>query len=134
MPLSNGTRLGPYEILGPLGAGGMGVVYRAFDTRLEREIALKTLPEVFRQDDSVRSRFEREARAASALNHPNIVSVHDIGTDQGVLYMVTELVAGGSLRQLIGRGPVPPRKLIEIGWQIADGWLRPIPLAWSTGI
>ena len=121
MPLSNGTRLGPYEIRGPLGAGGMGVVYRAFDARLQREIALKTLPDAFARDDSLRARFEHEALAASALNHPNIVSVYDIGTDQGVLYMVTELVAGESLRQLIARGPVPARKLVEIGKQIADG-------------
>jgi len=130
MPLSNGTRLGPYEIRGPLGAGGMGVVYRAFDTRLQREIALKTLPEAFSRDDSLRARFEHEALAASALNHPNIVSVYDIGTDQGVLYMITELVAGESLRQLIARGPVAARKLVEIGKQIADG----LAAAHSVGV
>src|SRR5947209_3448872 len=119
--LTASTRLGPYEIVGPLGAGGMGEVYRARDTRLGREVALKILPEIVANDAARRARFALEARAASALNHPNIVTVHDIGEEGGVSYIVTELVEGESLRTLIERGPVPARKLIDIAAQIADG-------------
>jgi Tol biopolymer transport system component len=121
MPLRAWTRLGPYEIVSPLGAGGMGEVFRARDNRLSREIALKILPESFAQDAARRARFKQEARAASALNHPNIVTVHDLGEDSGVSYIVTELVEGESLRALIERGPAPARRLIDIAAQIADG-------------
>jgi len=99
----------------------MGEVYQARDTRLGRDVALKILPETFAHDVSRRGRFKQEARAASALNHPNIVTVHDIGEEGGVSYLVTELVEGESLRTPIERGPVPARKLIEIAAQIADG-------------
>jgi Tol biopolymer transport system component len=115
------TRLGPYEIVLRLGAGGMGEVYRARDPRLGRDVALKILPESFAHDPGRRARFDLEARAASALNHPNIVTVHDIGEEGGVSYIVTELVEGEPLRALIDRGPVPARKLIEIAAQISDG-------------
>ena len=121
MPLRAWTRLGPYEIVAPLGAGGMGEVFRARDTRLSREIALKILPESFAHDAARRARFKQEARAASALNHPNIVTVHDLGEEGEVSYIVTELVEGESLRALIERGPVPARRLIDIAAQIADG-------------
>jgi len=93
MPLAPGTRLGPYEILAPIGAGGMGEVYRAHDTRLERDVALKILPPELAGDLSRRARFEREARAVAALNHPNIVAVYDVGEG----YMVSELVHGDTL-------------------------------------
>src|ERR1700688_2115968 len=98
MSLSVGDKLGPYEILAPLGAGGMGEVYRAQDARLKREVALKILPEALAHDPIRRQRFEQEARAVAALNHPNIVAIYDIGSENGVLYMVTELVDGGPLR------------------------------------
>ena len=96
MPLVAGTRLGPYEIVAPLGAGGMGEVYRARDTRLGREIALKVLPDDVAADPARRQRFEQEARAVSALNHPNILSIYDVGSENGVVYMVSELVEGES--------------------------------------
>jgi serine/threonine protein kinase/Tol biopolymer transport system component len=121
MPAPSWTRLGPYEIVAPLGAGGMGEVFRARDTRLSREVALKILPESFAHDAARRARFKQEARAASALNHPNIITVYDIGEEGDVSYIVSELVEGESLRALIDRGPVPARKLIDIGAQIADG-------------
>ena len=121
MKLTTGMRLGPYEIVSPLGAGGMGEVYRARDTRLGREVALKILPAEVAADPGRQQRFEQEARAVSALNHPNIVSVHDIGAENGVSFMVTELVDGETLRALIARGPVSVRKLIEVAAQIADG-------------
>jgi serine/threonine protein kinase len=117
MSLASGHRLGPYEILGPLGSGGMGEVFRARDTRLDREVALKVLPQEVAQDPSRRERFEREAKAVAALNHPNIVAVHDIGEDQGVLYIVSELVPGQTLRG----ATYPLRKTLDIAAQIAEG-------------
>jgi tetratricopeptide (TPR) repeat protein/predicted Ser/Thr protein kinase len=130
MPIPVGTLLGPYKILAPLGAGGMGEVYRASDTRLGREIALKILPQEMCRDGSMRARFELEARAVSALNHPNIVSIYDIGQTDDTLYIVTELVDGEPLRSVISRGPSPARKIIDIGRQIADG----LAVAHSAGI
>lgn len=121
MPVSVGTVLGHYKILAPLGAGGMGEVYRASDSRLGREIALKILPQTLSRDSSLRARFEQEARAASALNHPNIVSIYDIGQQEETQYIVSELVDGEPLRSLISRGPVPARKIIDLGRQIAEG-------------
>ncbi len=122
MAFSAGRKLGPYEILGPLGAGGMGEVYRARDTRLGREVALKVMPSELASDAGRRARFEQEARAVAALNHPGIVAVHDIGSgDDGVLYMVTELVDGVTLRQALNdSGPMVPRKAVELGAEIAD--------------
>jgi serine/threonine protein kinase len=116
-----GNSLGPYEIIGRLGAGGMGEVYRARDNRLGREVALKVLPPELANDTARRARFEQEARAAAALNHGNIMAVYDIGTEGGVGYMVTELVAGETLEAILQRGPMPIRKLLDIAVQIADG-------------
>jgi len=92
MPLSSGTRLGPYEVVSPLGAGGMGEVYRARDQRLGRDVAVKVLPATFSRDEDRLRRFEQEARAAAALNHPNIVAVYDVGTHESAPYVVTELL------------------------------------------
>jgi Tol biopolymer transport system component/predicted Ser/Thr protein kinase len=124
MALSAGTRLGPYEILAPLGAGGMGEVYRARDAKLGRELALKVLPEDLSRDPERRRRFEQEARAASALNHPNVVPVYDVGTVDGVTYIAMELVEGRTLRDVVTAGATPPKKLLELAVQIADGLSR----------
>ena len=119
MPLSPGTRLGPYEIVAPLGAGGMGEVYRARDTRLGRLVAGKVLPESL-AGGSVWERFEREARAASALNHPGICAVYDVGEAEGRPYLVMELLEGQTLRDYVGSQPVQPAVAIALGLQIAD--------------
>ncbi|MCP5113143.1 MAG: serine/threonine protein kinase, partial [bacterium] len=121
MALDPGKQLGPYKIVAELGAGGMGVVYRARDTRLDRDVALKVLPESMARDTERVQRFGREAKAASALNHPNIVAVYDIGTESGVSFIVSELVEGASLRETIDRGPAPARKAADIAGQVADG-------------
>src|SRR5436853_7520012 len=98
MNLTPGTRLGSYEIVAPIGAGGMGEVFRARDLRLERDVALKILPGAFAQDPERLRRFHQEARAAGSLNHPNIVAVYDIGESDGATYVITELLEGGTLR------------------------------------
>jgi Tol biopolymer transport system component len=121
MALAAGTRLGPYEILAPLGAGGMGEVYKAKDTRLGREVAVKVLPASFLDDPDRLRRFELEARAASALNHPNIVTLHDIGEGRGAPYVVTELLEGETLRSRLAGGALAPRKATEYAIQIAQG-------------
>jgi eukaryotic-like serine/threonine-protein kinase len=121
MSLASGTRLGPYEILAPLGAGGMGEVYRARDPRLQREVAIKILPELVCNNPDRLRRFEQEARAAGALNHPNILAVYDVGTHEGTPYLVTELLEGGSLRTRLTAGPIPSRKATDYGIQIAHG-------------
>ena len=121
MSLSVGDRLGRFEILGPLGAGGMGDVYRARDPQLQREVAIKVLPTAFSRDPDRRRRFEREARAAASLNHPNIVAVHDVGVHEGVGFIVTELLEGETLRQRMAGRPLPPRKAVEYAIQIAAG-------------
>jgi eukaryotic-like serine/threonine-protein kinase len=121
MTLGSGTRLGPYEILAPLGAGGMGEVYRARDTRLGREVALKVLPEALSSDTGRLRRFEKEAQSASSLNHPNIVTVFDIGTDGPTSYMAMELVDGATLRQLLATGPLPQKRLLTLASQAAEG-------------
>jgi serine/threonine protein kinase/sugar lactone lactonase YvrE len=115
------ARFGPYEILSVIAKGGMGEVYRARDTRLGRYVAVKILPADMCHDPGRLARFEQEARAASALNHPNIVSVYDIGRESGIPFIVTELIEGESLRRLIVKGPVPPGKLIELATQLAAG-------------
>src|SRR6201984_3920118 len=104
MPLDSGTRLGPYEIQSPLGAGGMGEMYRARDTRLDRIVAIKVLSASFATDADRLQRFEREARTVAALSHPNILAVHDIGTHEGAPYMVPELLEGETLRTRLQRG------------------------------
>jgi serine/threonine protein kinase/Tol biopolymer transport system component len=121
MTLPAGTRLGPYEVLAPLGAGGMGEVYRARDPKLGREIAIKVLPETTAADLDRRQRFEQEARSASALNHPNILTIYDIGSSDGTLYIAMELVEGRTLRELIAAEPLPTKRLLEVAVQIAEG-------------
>ncbi len=116
-----GARLGPYEIVAPLGAGGMGEVYRARDTRLGRDVAIKVLPVEFAGDPDRLRRFEQEARAIAALNHPHILAIHDIGTHQGAPYIVTELLDGDSLRDRLHGAALPASKAVEIAVQIAQG-------------
>ncbi|MDQ3487884.1 MAG: serine/threonine protein kinase [Acidobacteriota bacterium] len=119
--LAAGARLGPYRIVDKVGEGGMGEVYRARDTRLERDVAIKILPPQLAHDADRRARFEREARAVAALSHPNILAIHDVGEDGGTTYVVTELLEGETLRQRIAAGAATPRKAVEIGVQIANG-------------
>ncbi|MGB9435528.1 MAG: protein kinase, partial [Candidatus Acidiferrum sp.] len=119
MPLASGTRLGPYEIAGTLGAGGMGEVYRAKDTRLGREVAIKVLPAHFSFDPVRRQRFEREAKTISGLNHPNICVLYDIGHQDGVDYLVMEYIDGETLGKRLERGPLPAEQVATIGREIA---------------
>jgi serine/threonine protein kinase len=121
MPLTSGTKFGPYEIQGQLGAGGMGEVYRARDARLGRDVALKVLPECFAGDGDRLHRFEQEARAVAALNHPNILAVFDTGQQNGSPYLISELLEGETLRNTLDRGSLSQRKAIEYGVQIAQG-------------
>src|SRR5262245_23051247 len=121
MPFGPGTRLGPYEIVTPIGAGGMGEVYKARDPRLGREVAIKVLPASLSGDAERLQRFEQEARAAAALNHPNILAVFDIGTHDDVPYIVSELLEGETLRERLGAGALPVRKAIEYAIQICHG-------------
>lgn len=119
MPLTSGTRLGPYQIVSALGSGGMGEVYRAEDLRLHRTVAIKILPPETATSDRV-ERFEREARAASALNHPNILTIHDVGREGQTAYLAMEWVDGQTLRDLLRAGPIPLRRTLHIARQIAD--------------
>ena len=121
MMLTPGTFLGPYEIVGPLGAGGMGEVYRASDVRLGRDVAIKVLPERFLKDRQALARFERETRALAALSHPNVLAIFDVGASGPVGYAVTELLEGETLRIHIERAPIPWRRAVEIAVAIADG-------------
>lgn len=122
MALASGTRLGPYEVVEPLGKGAMGEVYRARDSRLGRDVAVKVLPEHTASSPDALARFEFEARAVAALNHPNILALHDIGAADGISFAVTELLEGETLRDRLRReGPVPPRRALEFGIQFARG-------------
>ena len=121
MTLSTGTRLGPFEILAPLGAGGMGEVYRARDSRLERDVAVKVLSAEFASDADRRKRFEQEARSASALNHSNIVTIYDIGSDESTIYIAMELIDGKTLREVLHAGAMPTKRLLDLAFQMADG-------------
>src|SRR5437867_10146990 len=121
MALTFGTKIGPYEILSLLGAGGMGEVYRARDSRLRREVAIKILPPSFAQDADRLRRFEQEARVVGALNHPNILAIFDVGAQDGAPYLVSELLEGESLRQYLQGSPLPQRKAVDYGIQIARG-------------
>ena len=120
MPLAPGTKLGPYEISGPLGAGGMGEVYRARDTRLERSVAIKILPAQLSDDPVRKQRFEREAITISSLNHPHICVLHDVGSQDGVDYLVMECVEGETLAKRLEKGPLPLEQVLKYGGQIAD--------------
>ena len=113
--------LGSYEILSPLGAGGMGEVYRARDTRLGRDVAIKVLPAERAADPDRRRRFEQEARSASALNHPNILTIHEVGTEGETTFIAMELVEGRTVRELVAAGPVPTKKLLDVAAQTAEG-------------
>ncbi|MCC6652871.1 MAG: protein kinase [Candidatus Eisenbacteria bacterium] len=120
MPLTPGTRLGPYEVVAPLGAGGMGEVYRARDSRLNRDVAIKVLPQHLSADADVRARFEREAKAVAALNHPNICTLFDVGREGETDYLVMELVEGETLAQRLAKGALAPAEVLRIGAQVAD--------------
>ncbi len=121
MSLAAGTRLDSYEIVAPLGAGGMGEVSRALDTALKRDVAIKVLPEYWSRDPERLRRFEQEAQAAAALNHPNIVSIFHVGQYDGSPYIVTELLHGETLRERLRHGPLRQREAIDVGVDIAQG-------------
>jgi len=121
LSLKAGSRLGPYEILSPLGAGGMGEVYKARDTRLRREVAIKVLPEGMARDPEALARFERETHAVAAISHPNILAIHDVGREGETSYAVLELLDGETLRERLSRGALPPRDAFEIAASIAEG-------------
>jgi serine/threonine protein kinase len=118
--ITAGSRFGPYEVVAPLGAGGMGEVYRARDSRLGREVAIKVLPATLASDPERLKRFEKEARSASALNHPNIVTIHDLGTSDGVSWIAMELVSGETLRALVSGGALRRRSC----WRSPCRWPR----------
>ena len=120
MPLRKGSPLGPHEIVAPLGAGGMGEVYKARDTRLERTVAINVLPAHIAERDDLRPRFEREARAVSSLNHPHICHLHDIGSHDGVSFMVLEHLEGETIAERIKRGALPIDAALKYAIQIAD--------------
>src|SRR5689334_24134952 len=120
MSLAAGTRLGPYEVATPLGAGGMGEVYRARDTRLGRDVAIKVLPQHLSSNPEVRTRFEREAKTVSSLNHPNICTLFDVGREGETDFLVMELVDGETLASRLARGALPTAEMLKIGGQLAD--------------
>src|SRR5437879_5799774 len=120
MALAPATRLGPYEIIAPLGAGGMGEVYRASDTRLGRTVAIKILPAQLYSDPLRKQRFEREAKIISSLNHPHICILHDVGSQDGVDYLVMECVEGETLAKRLEKGALPLEQVLKFGAQVAD--------------
>ncbi len=120
MPISSGQRLGPYEILSAIGAGGMGEVYRAKDTRLDRDVAIKILPAHVAERDGLRERFDREARAISSLNHPHICVLHDVGHQDGMDYLVMELCEGETLAARLVKGPMPMDRVLQYSIEISD--------------
>ena len=120
MALTPGTRLGPYQVTAPIGSGGMGEVYSATDTRLDRTVAIKVLPEHLADDPQRRERFEREAKAVSSLNHPHICTLHDVGEQDGTHYLVMELVEGDTLAARLEKGRLPLDQALEYAIQIAD--------------
>ena len=121
MTLTAGMKVGPYEVVAPAGAGGMGEVYRAHDSRLNREVAIKVLPAAFSRDPDRLRRFQQEARAVAALNHPNILAIHDFGEHQGSPYIVMELLEGETLRQRLLSGAMPICKVTDYATQICVG-------------
>jgi len=120
MPLTSGITLSPYQILSPLGAGGMGEVYKARDTRLDRTVAIKVLPEHVASDPDLRQRFEREAKTTSSLNHPHICTLFDVGEHEGANFLVMEYLEGDTLAQRLKKGAVPLEQVLEIAVEIAD--------------
>ena len=120
MPLAPGTKLGPYEILSALGAGGMGEVYQARDTPLDRSVAIKILPAHLSADPARKLRFEREAKAVSALNHPNICSLFDVGSQDGTDFLVMECIEGENLADRLAKGPLATEQVLKIGTETAD--------------
>src|SRR6476620_3989404 len=130
MTLPAGTRLGPYEVLSPLGAGGMGEVYRARDMRLDREVAVKVLPERLAEDPAALSRFEREAKALAALSHPNVLTILDFGQQDRIAYAVMELLEGETLRSRLVQAQMSWREAADLGYELADG----LAAAHSRGI
>lgn len=120
MPLETGKTIGPYQIIEQTGAGGMGEVYKAIDSRLDRTVAIKVLPETFALNDDIKQRFEREAKAISSLNHPNICTLYDVGQENGLRYLVMEFIEGETLSAKIKRGPIPMQEFLEISIQVAD--------------
>jgi serine/threonine protein kinase len=120
MPLTSGTKLGTYEIQSALGAGGMGEVYKARDTRLGREVAIKILPPHLSSNPELKERFEREARTVSSLNHPRICTLHDIGHQDGIDFLVMEYLDGQSLAQRLKKGPLPFKETLQIGIEVAE--------------
>src|SRR6202162_4265019 len=121
MALSPGTHLGPYEILAPIGAGGMGEVYKARDKKLDRDVAVKVLPQAVAADPDTLARFEREAKAVAALSHPNILAIHDFGNQDGIAYDVTELLEGETLRGKLDSGPISQKQAVDYALQILKG-------------
>src|ERR1022692_1516221 len=130
MALTPGSKLGPYEIQSPLGAGGMGEVYRARDTRLDRTVAIKILPAHLSDNPEAKQRFDREARAVSSLNHPNICTLHDVGHQEGIDYLVMEFLEGETLADRLTRGPLSPAQVLKYGIEICEGLER----AHKTGV
>ena len=124
MALSAGTKLGPYEIQSPLGAGGMGEVYRARDTRLDRTVAIKVLPSHLSSDENLRQRFDREARTISSLNHPNICHLYDVGSQDGTSYLVMEYLEGETLADRVRKGSLPLQQVLKYGIEICEGLER----------
>src|SRR4029077_11366345 len=121
MPLTPGTRLGPYEVLAPIGAGGMGEVYKARDTRLDRAVAIKVLPSNLSSNPELRARLDREARAISSLNHPNICTLYDVGHQDGIDYLVMEFLEGETLADRLRKCPLPPEQVLKYGIEICEG-------------
>src|SRR5271154_901516 len=130
MTLTSGTKLGPYEVVSPAGAGGMGEVYRAIDTRLDRTVAIKILPAHLSSNPEAKQRFEREARAISSLNHPNICTLYDVGHQDGIDYLVMEFLEGETLASRLARGPLPPDQVLKYGIEICEGMEK----AHKTGV
>src|SRR5579859_5876060 len=121
MGLTSGTKLGPYEIASPLGAGGMGEVYRARDTRLHRTVAIKILPAHLSDNPEAKQRFDREARAISLLNHPNVCALYDVGHQDGIDFLVMEFLDGETLAERLAKGSLPPEQALKYGIEICAG-------------
>ena len=130
MGLTSGTKLGPYEIQSPLGAGGMGEVYRARDTRLDRTVAIKILPEHLSSNSEAKQRFDREARAISSLTHPNICTLYDVGHQDGIDYLVMECLEGQTLADRLMKSPLPLEQVLKYGMEICEG----LEKAHKTGV